>query len=244
MSAIKVMSTVVAALALAAAVFLFGGFFDVRANTPHSALTSTLLHATMEASAARGAREIVVPEFTDEMARAGASDYVAMCAGCHGAPGVDAAAFAQGLNPMAPDLSDSAEHLSSAELFWITRNGIRMTGMPAWSATHPDADLWPVVAFVATLPDMTAEDYETAVADASGSGHHSFGDMHGASHSNDVHETAEPPADAASPDSVTDGSTIDDAHEHDQHEHASGGANQSAGSSSETVLHAQGPHDH
>ncbi len=78
----------------------------------------------------------------------------------------------QGLNPPAPDLADSAAHMTPAELFWVTRHGIRMTGMPAWGATHDDEDLWPVVAFITTLPGLDADAYQSMLSRAEGIGHH------------------------------------------------------------------------
>ena len=30
--------------------------------------------------------------------------------------------------------------MNPAELFWVTKHGIKMTGMPAWGATHGDTD--------------------------------------------------------------------------------------------------------
>ena len=39
-----------------------------------------------------------------------------------------------------------------AELFWVVKNGIKMTGMPAWEFRLADDDLWAVVAFLRELP--------------------------------------------------------------------------------------------
>ncbi len=103
---------------------------------------------------------------------AGADDFAAMCAGCHGAPGQERGAMGQGLNPKAPNLADSAEHMTPGELFWVTKNGIKMTGMPAWGATHEDRALWPVVAFMTALPGLGSADYEALLARAEGAGHH------------------------------------------------------------------------
>jgi len=64
-----------------------------------------------------------------------------------------------GLNPPAPDLAESAADLSPGEIFWILKNGIKMTGMPAFGPTHDDAKLWDITAFVGRLADMTPEQY-------------------------------------------------------------------------------------
>ncbi|MCH8101361.1 MAG: cytochrome c [Proteobacteria bacterium] len=166
-----------AAVVIGSIGFAYSGIYDVSASSPHGGLTNWLLSRTSHASVARRARSIVVPELTDmSLVRAGVNDFDSMCAACHGAPGKGPEAMGQGLNPPAPDLAESAAHLNSAELFWITKNGIKMTGMPAWGATHDDDALWPVVAFMTTLPNLDADGYQALLASATGMGHHAEGD--------------------------------------------------------------------
>jgi len=62
--------------------------------------------------------------------------------------------------------------MSPAELFWVTKNGIKMTGMPAWGATHDDDAIWPVVAFMTKLPGLNASQYQELMDSAGGMGHH------------------------------------------------------------------------
>jgi len=50
--------------------------------------------------------------------------------------------------------------MSAAELFWVMKNGIRMTGMPSWGRTHSDPELWDLVAFVKALPNISAAQYD------------------------------------------------------------------------------------
>jgi hypothetical protein len=96
----------------------------------------------------------------------------AHCAVCHGAPGVPQGEMARGLNPLPPDLGKTAPLLSSAEIFWVLKHGIRMTGMPAWSQ-HSDEELWATVAFLQKLPGMNEDDYGKLVMSTmqSGGGH-------------------------------------------------------------------------
>ena len=134
------------------------------------------------ASIERHAKDIQVPNLSnDTLARAGVNDFNGMCAGCHGAPGQKPEAMGQGLSPPPPDLAESAAEMSPAELFWVTKNGIKMTGMPAWGATHDDDAIWPVVAFMTRLPDLNASQYQELVDSAGGMGHHandSAGEAH------------------------------------------------------------------
>ncbi len=168
---------VIVLIAVGAIGFAHSGIYDVSASASHSGPVSWLLSTTSHASIKRRAGAVDVPDLTDEsLVRAGVNDFDTMCAGCHGAPGRVPEAVGQGLNPPAPDLAESAAHMSSAELFWVTKHGIKMTGMPAWGATHDDDALWPVVAFMSSLPDLDAEGYQALLASAQGMGHHAADD--------------------------------------------------------------------
>ncbi len=161
------------ALVLTGVGFAYSGFYNVSARSEHGGLSQWFLSATSHASIKRRSSDIDVPDLSGlAIIRAGVNDYESMCAGCHGAPGKSAAAIGLGLNPAPPDLSESAKHLSPAELFWVTKNGIRMTGMPAWGETHEDDAIWPVVALTAQLPRLDAEGYQTLLVESEGAGHH------------------------------------------------------------------------
>jgi mono/diheme cytochrome c family protein len=86
---------------------------------------------------------IQVPPGLDDPAKVliGVDHYAAHCAVCHGAPGVPKGEIAQGLHPQPPDLAKTAARFIPAELFWILKYGIKMTGMPA-RRDHSDDELW------------------------------------------------------------------------------------------------------
>jgi mono/diheme cytochrome c family protein len=170
--------------------FALSGFYEVGADAPHGKVAGWLLSTASHASVERRAISIDVPDLTDSKLRlAGANDFNAMCADCHGAPGKKPKALGRGLNPRPPDLAVSAAHMTPAQLFWVTKHGIRMTGMPAWGATHDDDALWPVVAFMTALPELGADDYQALLAKAAGIGHHgSTGDMPASNRPPDAHD--------------------------------------------------------
>ena len=102
----------------------------------------------------------------------GTEHFAAHCAICHGAPGVPKGEIAAGLYPQPPNLDHAAKQLSPAELFWIVKNGIKMSGMPSW-ADHSDDELWATVAFLEKLPGMTEQDYaQLVIASIARGGHH------------------------------------------------------------------------
>ena len=160
-------------LVAGALVFIRSGLYDISALTPHGTVTTWIMETTTQSSVERRAGEIDVPDLGDDsLVLAGVDDFEQMCAQCHGRPGRERTAVGQGLNPSPPDLAESANELTPEELFWVTKNGIKMTGMPAWGGTHKDEALWPVVALMASLPQLDAAAYEGLLRRAEGMGHH------------------------------------------------------------------------
>jgi mono/diheme cytochrome c family protein len=163
---VRFLSGLVAGPLLLAAVVLavvYAGVYDVAASAGHSRVMRWLLETAMERSVRRRAAGIVAPRLdAPDLVAAGARHYDAMCVGCHGAPGVPRGEAAEGLLPEPADLARAVPRWRAAELYWITRHGIEMTGMPAWGATHSDGDLWAIVAFLLRLPELTAEAYREA----------------------------------------------------------------------------------
>jgi mono/diheme cytochrome c family protein len=140
---------------------VYSGVFNVSAMYPDRALVSWVMGTTMDHSVARHAAGITVPPLDDPaMVRLGFQHYREMCVACHGAPGVEIAEVGQGLNPDPPELVESVGDWKPNELFWITKNGVRMTGMPAWGVTHSDEKIWAIVAFMQGLPKLDAEAYK------------------------------------------------------------------------------------
>ena len=90
-----------------------------------------------------------------------------------GAPGVPKGDIAHGLYPPPPDLGKAALLYTPAELFWVIKHGIKMTGMPAWS-DHSDEETWATVGFIEKLPGMSEQEYASLVmASIAHGGHHS-----------------------------------------------------------------------
>ena len=82
------------------------------------------------------------------------------CASCHANDGSGDVAMGKHMYPPSPDMRKSAtQNLSDGELFYIIQNGIRLTGMPAWSGSDHDAeDSWKLVHFIRHLSDLTLEE--------------------------------------------------------------------------------------
>lgn len=182
--------TVLVAALVAAAGFAvaLGGYIDVSALTPHSSATNWALHGIMRRSVQNHAAAVRAPANLASLAGRGTDDFREMCATCHGAPGKEAGEIGRGLNPRPPALSDAAKLWSPSELFWIVKNGVRMTGMPAFGPTHDDERIWAIVAFVLQLPEMTPEDYAKRTSAEAGDHDHNHQD-----HDHHDHDHDHPP---------------------------------------------------
>ena len=92
---------------------------------------------------------------------AGRAHFADHCASCHANDGSGNTEIGRGLYPKAPDMRLAAtQSLTDGELFSIIRNGIRLTGMPAWGSGTPEDDLgtWGLVHFIRHLPRISAEE--------------------------------------------------------------------------------------
>jgi mono/diheme cytochrome c family protein len=146
------------------------GFYNIAASAPHYDIVRGFLTTIRDQSIATQSEPIVPPPLTDSsLEQVGFRHYHSMCAMCHGAPGREPSEIAQGLSPAPPDLDTAAlqTRYSNAELYWIIKNGIRMTGMPAFGLTHAEQDLWAIVAFIRKLPQTKAQQY-AAMVEAAG----------------------------------------------------------------------------
>jgi mono/diheme cytochrome c family protein len=115
----------------------------------------------MHHSAKSHAQEITAPvNLSEEQAREGFRVYRGACVYCHGAPQQDPGDIGKGLNPKAPYLGDTVRDWTSAQLFWIIKNGIKMTGMAAYGESLKDDEIWNAVAFVRKLPGLTQAQYK------------------------------------------------------------------------------------
>ena len=78
--------------------------------------------------------------------------YGADCAACHGMEGNKPTDAGGWMYPRAADLTSRAvQQYSDRELFWIVKNGIRLSGMPAFGRVESDEHIWNLVQYVRTL---------------------------------------------------------------------------------------------
>ena len=155
-------------IGIGAAAFFFGGYYNVAGTAADLAPVTWALTRVRVASINRHANDSPPASFGDAaMVQAGAKAYAAFgCATCHGAPGVMWLKLSEGMHPYPPDLKKVAADLSPAQLFWIVKNGINMTGMPSFAeAGATDNEIWSIAAFVKKQPSGVSDaDYKSWTA--------------------------------------------------------------------------------
>ena len=93
--------------------------------------------------------------------------YAGSCAVCHGARGDGKGVFGTAGYPPASDLlSEDAKEKSDAQLFWITKNGISFTGMPAFGGQYADRDIWALVSYIRALQQGRGSSLDVPAATA------------------------------------------------------------------------------
>ena len=98
---------------------------------------------------------------TPEAIREAMEHYADHCAVCHANDGSGDTEMGRGLYPKVPDMRlAETQSLSDGELFSIIENGVRFTGMPAWSTGTSDGeqDSWRLVHFIRHLLELTKDE--------------------------------------------------------------------------------------
>jgi mono/diheme cytochrome c family protein len=144
--------------------YFLGGFYNVAATEAEPDIVAWALTRARTASIQRHASGTPPMSLNDPAeVRNGARAFSERgCANCHGAPGVAWAKWSEGLRPDPPDLKKIVANREPRELFWVIKNGIKMTGMPGFGVIGvPDQEIWSMVAFLKKLPDVSPEDYKS-----------------------------------------------------------------------------------
>jgi mono/diheme cytochrome c family protein len=134
--------------------------------------------SAMETFVARAVRHMAIPKIdreeenpwasvaTPEVLKDAREHFADHCSQCHANDGSGKTEMGQYLYPRAPDMRlPATQNLSDGELYYIIRNGVPFTGMPAWGEpnTLQDDDSWQLVLFIRHLPKLTAEEIKDMV---------------------------------------------------------------------------------
>jgi len=146
-----VVGVVVTLVVLAGTVFAISrfGLYPIGADNPPSPLERVLAGRAMDVYAERHKPAGENPTaLTAGNLTEGAREYEEHCAFCHGGAKAKISPMRDRFSPPAPQLINRIPHEDDAWLFWVTKHGVRMTGMPAWDRIMSDKEIWAVIAFI------------------------------------------------------------------------------------------------
>jgi thiosulfate dehydrogenase len=127
-------------------VYFVTGSAPVATAAPAMPFEQTLAAAALKARIAKEMpKSIPVPADESNFA-AGAQVYRENCAVCHGLPGGTPTSIARGMFPKPPKLLEGTGVTDDepGETYWKVSNGIRLTGMPGFSESLSQTQMWQV----------------------------------------------------------------------------------------------------
>jgi len=162
----KLRSWLVAILAGTALLWILG------LRLRQSGLSARSQPSALEAYVVRKARGWLVPDAarklvnpvpaTSETLQHGKEHWADHCATCHANNGSGDTEMGRNLYPKVPDMrAPATQSLSDGELYYIIRNGVPLTGMPAWGDPqlgNADTQTWILVSFIRHLPSLTPDE--------------------------------------------------------------------------------------
>lgn len=150
---------VVGVVLVVACVFLYFdlGYAPVATAAAPMPLEQFVANRALDARIAKEAQRDAPVSADEPNLAAGVRIYRESCAGCHGLKDHAETAIAQGLFPKPPQfLAHQANGGAAGKIFWVVKNGIRLTGMPGFGQSLSDEQIWQVSLFLENrdhLPD-------------------------------------------------------------------------------------------
>jgi mono/diheme cytochrome c family protein len=157
----KVVLLILFALVVAAAgyglILVRHGFSALATPSAIEEFAATMARKMAVPSAYRQLRNPVPP--STENIRRGMEHFADHCATCHANDGGGQTVYSKGLYPKPPDLrAAGTQNKSDGELYYTIDNGVRLSGMPAFSEIHTGEQTWRLVLFIRHLPQITPEE--------------------------------------------------------------------------------------
>src|SRR5882724_5099904 len=130
--------------------YFSSGKAPVAVTAPEMPFESKLAHMAQDAYMARLPHPEPATPADEKNFLAGATVYRDNCAICHGLPGKDKTAIADGMFPHPPQLFRGVGVTDDEawETYWTVEGGIRMTGMPGFKERLTETQIWQVTQLV------------------------------------------------------------------------------------------------
>jgi predicted CXXCH cytochrome family protein len=120
-------------------------------SAPERVVAGFVRNASIPRSAANESNPL---QPSPELLREARDIFLDRCSVCHSHDGSGQSQVGRNLYPKPPDLrAPRTQNLTDGQLHYIIANGVRLTGMPAWSGSHQQlgSDSWKLVLFIRDL---------------------------------------------------------------------------------------------
>ncbi len=136
----------------------------------HRGFSTRVAPVSLESSLATTMRGMAIPSryktmknpvvVTPEVIHEGKAHWADHCATCHANNGSGDTMYGKTMYPRPPDMRQKdTQEMSDGELFYTIKNGIRLSGMPAFGDPgDDDLDSWKLVAFIRHLPKLSDQE--------------------------------------------------------------------------------------
>lgn len=140
------------ALALGCGIFAFLGLLNTGADLKPGGLETTIASGALDAAVKRRAGGIANPvPASDDNLLEGMTLYSMNCAGCHGTLDRTPSKLGPDFYPPVPQIIMDPMDDPEWYIYYITKHGVRFTGMPAWGRHLKDEEIWKMAAFLSRL---------------------------------------------------------------------------------------------
>ena len=136
--------------------YLTGGSAPVATTDSDMPFESFFAHKALHARIAKDMPKNVPVQPDDANYLAGAELFTQHCAVCHGLPLAPQTAIAAGMYPRPPQLfqGKGVTDDEPGETYWKIFNGIRLTGMPGFSKSLSEIQMWQIALLLANADKL------------------------------------------------------------------------------------------
>lgn len=153
-----ILGLIVGAIAVVAGVTLYfvTGMAPVATSAKALPMEKWIANRALHAREEKEAPKTAALEATEQNLLAGADVYRMNCALCHGLPGKPESGIAKGMYPHPPQLfrGHGVTDDPPGETYWKVKNGIRLTGMPGFTGSLNDNEMWQVAQLLANADKL------------------------------------------------------------------------------------------
>lgn len=152
------------ALVVAGLAIAVSGIIPIKGSAGHWPITRWFLDFSKVRSVRTQSAFIDAPPLDDpRLVLLGAGHFETACRSCHGSPGEPTPPVVRHMTPTPPELTERVKRYDAEELFYIVRHGIKFTGMPGWPDLERTDEIWAMVAFLQSFPELDAAGYRALV---------------------------------------------------------------------------------